>query len=51
MKQSFNFMGELKSLNEVGAGHRMSFVEQLETAFKSSPAFDVGIKLGSLELN
>ena len=50
-KQSLDFTGEHKSLREAGAGDRMNFVEQLETAFTSSPAFDASVGLGSLELN
>ncbi|KAF8580290.1 hypothetical protein K439DRAFT_1637168 [Ramaria rubella] len=34
-KQSFDFTGELKRLNESGGAHRRSFVEQLENAFKT----------------
>ncbi|KAG2024130.1 hypothetical protein CC2G_001714 [Coprinopsis cinerea AmutBmut pab1-1] len=40
-KRSFDFTGELAKLNESGASDRRSFVEQLESAFKT-PA-----KLGS----
>ena len=32
-KQSFNFTGELKRLNESGGSHHRSFVEQLENTF------------------
>lgn len=34
-KQSFDFTGELKRLNESGGSHRLSFVEQLDAAFKT----------------
>ncbi|GJJ13064.1 hypothetical protein Clacol_007313 [Clathrus columnatus] len=34
-KQSFDFTGELKRLNESGGSHRRSFVEQLDAAFKT----------------
>ena len=34
-KQSFDFTGELRRLNESGGAHRRSFVEQLENAFKT----------------
>ncbi|TBU22804.1 hypothetical protein BD311DRAFT_822465 [Dichomitus squalens] len=34
-KKSFDFTGELKKLNESGGSDRASFVEQLETAFKT----------------
>ena len=43
-KQSFDFTGELQRLNESGAAHRRSFVEQLENAFKTPS------KLGAQEL-
>lgn len=36
-KQSFDFTGELKRLNESGGSHRLSFVEQLDAAFKTPP--------------
>ncbi|RPD56493.1 hypothetical protein L226DRAFT_550932 [Lentinus tigrinus ALCF2SS1-7] len=46
-KRSFDFTGELRKLNESGGSDRASFVEQLETAFKT-PArvqldFDFGV--------
>lgn len=34
-KKSFDFTGELRKLNESGASDRMSFMEQLESAFKT----------------
>ena len=47
-KQSFDFTGELAKLNESGGAHRLSFVEQLEEAFKTPmPARTAGLGLGS----
>ncbi|KZV76755.1 hypothetical protein PENSPDRAFT_342582 [Peniophora sp. CONT] len=34
-KRSFDFTGELRALNESGGSDRLSFVEQLENAFKT----------------
>jgi serine/arginine repetitive matrix protein 2 len=50
--KSFDFTGELAKLNESGAGHRQSFVEQLENAFRT-PAkinlrYDFGLSKTSL---
>ncbi|KAF7297196.1 hypothetical protein MIND_00952700 [Mycena indigotica] len=40
-KKSFDFTGELQKLNESGASDRRSFVEQLETAFKTPAKIDL----------
>ncbi|KAI0309656.1 hypothetical protein OF83DRAFT_1179371 [Amylostereum chailletii] len=40
-KKSFDFTGELKALNESGASDRRSFVEQLETAFRTPAKYDL----------
>jgi hypothetical protein len=40
-KKSFNFTGELKKLNESGASERRSFVEQLESAFRTPAKIDL----------
>jgi serine/arginine repetitive matrix protein 2 len=48
-KQSFDFTGELRRLNESGGAHRRSFVEQLENAFKTPSrlgAEALGFELG-----
>ncbi|KAJ7585387.1 hypothetical protein C8J56DRAFT_122743 [Mycena floridula] len=42
-KKAFDFMGELKKLNESGASDRRSFVEQLENAFKTPAKIDLGL--------
>lgn len=39
-KKSFDFTGEIKKLNESGASHRRSFVEQLENAFRTPSKLD-----------
>ena len=40
-KKSFDFTGEIRMLNESGASDRQSFVEQLETAFKTPARIDL----------
>ncbi|CAK5268445.1 unnamed protein product [Mycena citricolor] len=40
-KQSFDFTGELQKLNESGGSDRLSFVEQLENAFKTPAKVDL----------
>ncbi|KAI0064426.1 hypothetical protein BV25DRAFT_322323 [Artomyces pyxidatus] len=40
-KKSFDFTGELKMLNESGGSDRRSFVEQLESAFRTPAKFDL----------
>ncbi|KAI0247397.1 hypothetical protein BJV78DRAFT_1339302 [Lactifluus subvellereus] len=40
-KRSFDFTGELKKLNESTATHRRSFVEQLESAFRTPAKYDL----------
>ncbi|PIL26939.1 hypothetical protein GSI_10077 [Ganoderma sinense ZZ0214-1] len=40
-KKSFDFTGELQRLNESGGSDRASFVEQLETAFKTPARMDL----------
>jgi len=40
-KKSFDFTGELQKLNESGGSHRLSFVEQLENAFRTPAAIDL----------
>jgi serine/arginine repetitive matrix protein 2 len=40
-KKSFDFTGELKKLNESGASDRRSFVEQLESAFRTPAKVDL----------
>ncbi|EIN05384.1 hypothetical protein PUNSTDRAFT_127845 [Punctularia strigosozonata HHB-11173 SS5] len=40
-KKSFDFTGELKKLNESGASDRRSFVEQLESAFRTPSKVDL----------
>ena len=40
-KQSFDFTGELRKLNESGASDRRSFVEQLENAFRTPARVDL----------
>ncbi|KAG0697268.1 hypothetical protein DFH29DRAFT_160061 [Suillus ampliporus] len=49
-KKSFDFTGELQKLNESGGSDRLSFVEQLENAFRT-PAkidlrYDLDLQLG-----
>ena len=41
-KRSFDFTGELRKLNESGGSDRASFVEQLETAFKTPARIELG---------
>jgi hypothetical protein len=45
-KQSFDFTGELRKLNE--SGNRHSFVEQLENAFRTPATLDLRCDLGGL---
>jgi serine/arginine repetitive matrix protein 2 len=40
-KKSFDFTGEIRMLNESGASGRQSFVEQLESAFKTPARIDL----------
>lgn len=40
-KKSFDFTGEIRMLNESGASDRQSFVEQLESAFKTPARIDL----------
>jgi hypothetical protein len=40
-KKSFDFTGELQKLNESGGSHRLSFVEQLENAFRTPAKIDL----------
>ncbi|KAI0051553.1 hypothetical protein FA95DRAFT_1580533 [Auriscalpium vulgare] len=40
-KKSFDFTGELQKLNESGGSDRRSFVEQLESAFRTPAKFDL----------
>lgn len=48
-KRSFDFTGELKKLNESTATHRRSFVEQLESAFRTPAKYDLD-RFGQFEL-
>ena len=47
-KQSFDFTGELRRLNESGASDRHSFFEQLKCAFKTPAMLDLRCDLGGL---
>lgn len=47
-KQSFDFTGELRRLNESGASDRHSFFEQLECASKTPAMLDLRCDLGRL---
>lgn len=47
-KQSFDFTGELRRLNESGASDRHSFFEQLECASKTPAMVDLRCDLGRL---
>ncbi|KAG2134191.1 uncharacterized protein EDB93DRAFT_1173064 [Suillus bovinus] len=40
-KKSFDFTGELQKLNECGGSDRLSFVEQLENAFRTPAKIDL----------
>ncbi|KAI0300079.1 hypothetical protein B0F90DRAFT_1817688 [Multifurca ochricompacta] len=40
-KKSFDFTGELKKLSESAGTHRLSFVEQLENAFRTPAKYDL----------
>ena len=40
-KKSFDFTGEIRMLNESGASERRSFVEQLESAFRTPARIDL----------
>ncbi|KAG2365179.1 hypothetical protein BDR07DRAFT_1470529 [Suillus spraguei] len=40
-KKSFDFTGELQKLNESGGSNRLSFVEQLENAFRTPAKIDL----------
>ncbi|KAG1847994.1 hypothetical protein C8R48DRAFT_779063 [Suillus tomentosus] len=40
-KKSFDFTGELQKLNECGGSNRLSFVEQLENAFRTPAKIDL----------
>ncbi|PSS31100.1 hypothetical protein PHLCEN_2v2356 [Hermanssonia centrifuga] len=46
-KKSFDFTGELQKLNESGGSDRLSFVEQLENAFRTPARVDLGFNIGS----
>jgi len=46
-KKSFDFTGEIKKLNESGAEHRHSFVEQLEHAFRTPAKIDLRYDFGN----
>ena len=45
-KNTFDFTGELKKLNESGASDRRSFVEQLENAFRTPAKVDLCYDFG-----
>lgn len=45
-KKSFDFTSELRKLNESGGSDRASFVEQLETAFKTPARIELGFDFG-----
>ncbi|KAK2467490.1 hypothetical protein APHAL10511_000345 [Amanita phalloides] len=45
--QSFDFTTELRKLSETAGSDRMSFVEQLENAFRTPPKIDLGFSFGS----
>ncbi|KAI0746236.1 hypothetical protein C8Q80DRAFT_1271161 [Daedaleopsis nitida] len=45
-KKSFDFTGELRRLNESGGSDRASFVEQLESAFKTPARIELGFDFG-----
>ncbi|KAF8839757.1 hypothetical protein BDN67DRAFT_736710 [Paxillus ammoniavirescens] len=45
-KKSFDFTGELQKLNESGASDRLSFIEQLETAFRTPAKIDLRYDIG-----
>ncbi|KAF5333934.1 hypothetical protein D9758_018161 [Tetrapyrgos nigripes] len=45
-KKSFDFTGELKKLNESGASDRRSFMEQLESAFRTPAKLDLRYDFG-----
>ena len=40
-KESFDFTGEIRMLNKLGASDRRSFVEQLENAFRTPARIDL----------
>ncbi|EPQ51625.1 hypothetical protein GLOTRDRAFT_117955 [Gloeophyllum trabeum ATCC 11539] len=44
--KSFDFTGELKKLNESGGSDRRSFIEQLESAFRTPAQFDLRYDVG-----
>ncbi|THG95127.1 hypothetical protein EW026_g6465, partial [Hermanssonia centrifuga] len=46
-KKSFDFTGELQKLNESGGSDRLSFVEQLENAFRTPARVDLGFNIES----
>ncbi|KAI6020976.1 hypothetical protein BKA83DRAFT_4293512 [Pisolithus microcarpus] len=46
-KKSFDFTGEINKLNESGASHRRSFVEQLESAFRTPAKIDLRSDFGN----
>lgn len=43
--KSFDFTGELQKLSESGGSDRLSFVEQIETAFRTPARIDLGFEL------
>ncbi|KAF9219060.1 hypothetical protein BS17DRAFT_439592 [Gyrodon lividus] len=45
-KKSFDFTGELQKLNESGGSDRRSFIEQLETAFRTPAKIDLRYDFG-----
>ena len=47
-KESFDFTGELQKLNESGASDRRSFIEQLESAFRTPAKVDLHYDFGDL---
>ncbi|KIK98105.1 hypothetical protein PAXRUDRAFT_725108 [Paxillus rubicundulus Ve08.2h10] len=46
-KKSFDFTGELQKLNESGGSDRLSFIEQLETAFRTPAKIDLRYDIGN----
>ncbi|EKM52947.1 uncharacterized protein PHACADRAFT_259113 [Phanerochaete carnosa HHB-10118-sp] len=46
-KKSFDFTGELRLLNSSGGSDRRSFVEQLESAFRTPGDISLGLQLGA----
>ncbi|KAI6137090.1 hypothetical protein F5141DRAFT_1230782 [Pisolithus sp. B1] len=46
-RNQFDFTGEINKLNESGASHRRSFVEQLESAFRTPAKIDLRSDFGN----